>query len=157
MQFAELIKQHSSANTFSVALAEDDPDDVYLFRRALCAVDSRIHLTVFNDGEEALDGLRKSLILNEALPNIIFLDLKMPRQDGKVLLRHIKASPGLRCVPVVVMSTSDAEVDIAESYAFGANSYIVKPSTFDQMILTLQKIKRYWFETVQLCDKQHLY
>lgn len=136
--------------SFTVFLAEDDPDDVYLFQSALAEVDRAIRLQHFCDGEQAFDYLRKALILNQPLPNIIVIDLHMPKQDGKMLLRQIKSSPGLRQIPVVVMSDSHCEVDIADSYAFGANSYIIKPAKFDQMIHILEKIKHYWFETVQL-------
>ncbi len=133
-----------------VLLAEDDPDDIYLFRSALENVAPSVRLEHFKDGNDALDHLRKALIQHATLPDLIFIDLCMPNQDGKSLLRQIKAAPGLRCVPVVILSTSHAKSDITDCYAFGANSYIVKPDCYDKMITILHNITQYWFKTVQL-------
>jgi len=83
-------------------------------------------------------------------PGVILLDLNMPRKDGREALREIKADPKLRNIPIVVMSTSKAEADIAQSYEFGANSFITKPVTFDGLVDVVRSLGKYWFEIVEL-------
>lgn len=86
-------------------------------------------------------------------PNLILLDLNMPRKDGREALKEIKANPELRKIPVVVMATSKAEEDILHTYNLGVNSYISKPTTFESMVETMNTLGHYWFDMVQLPDR----
>jgi CheY-like chemotaxis protein len=106
------------------------------------------------DGEELMDYLhgRGQYVGTQAKPrpNLILLDLNMPRKDGREALKEIKSCPELRNIPVVVLTTSKAEEDILRTYDLGVNSFIVKPVTFDGMVEVLKTIGKYWFEIVEL-------
>ena len=134
--------------------AEDDEDDREMIRDAFDALDVGHELTFVADGAELLDVLRPPRCLpatsNRVRPALILLDLNMPRVDGREALREIKADPELRHIPVIVMTTSQAEADITASYGLGANSYIVKPVTFDELISVMRGLERYWLHLVQL-------
>jgi CheY-like chemotaxis protein len=138
----------------NILLADDDPDDRMLVRDALQESRSPHQLTCVEDGEELLDYLRHrgaySSVDESAPPYIILLDLNMPRKDGRETLREIKADPHLRRIPVVILTTSQAEEDIARSYDLGASSFIIKPSDFATLVRLVQTINQYWFETVRL-------
>jgi CheY-like chemotaxis protein len=135
-------------------MADDDPEDCMLAREALeeCKVPNRL-LTVA-DGEELLDYLhRRGSYADPASsprPGLILLDLNMPRMDGREALALIKADPGLRRIPTVVMTTSKSEEDVEHSYDLGANSYITKPVTFEAMVNVIQALTEYWFSIVEL-------
>jgi two-component system, response regulator len=138
----------------NILLADDDPDDRMLVRDALQESRSPHQLTCVEDGEELLDYLRHrgpySSVEESTRPYIILLDLNMPRKDGRETLREIKADPQLRRIPVVILTTSQAEEDIARSYDLGANSFIIKPSDFATLVRLVQTINQYWYETVRL-------
>lgn len=131
-----------------ILLVEDNPDDVVLTQRALSKSNILNELIVAKDGVEALDYLfgtgkfegRDTSIL----PQVILLDLKMPRMDGLELLQHIRKDERTRLLPVVVLTTSNEEVDRIESYKLGANSYIRKPVDFEQFVDAVQKLELYW-------------
>lgn len=138
----------------TILLAEDDVDDQTLIKRAF----SRSHLVnsvrVVENGEELMDYLNQRGAYSdpEAAPRpiLILLDLNMPLKSGREALREIKADPDLRSIPVVVLTTSAAEADILESYTTGANAYITKPVTFDDLVHAVQALDRFWFEIVTL-------
>ncbi len=88
--------------------------------------------------------------LGRPCPSLILLDLNMPCKDGREALREIKADPRLRCIPVVVLTTSNAEEDILRSYDLGASGFIIKPMTFDGLVETVKAMGRYWFQIVEL-------
>jgi CheY-like chemotaxis protein len=138
----------------TILMADDDADDRRLTRDAF--EDSRLanDLRFVENGEELLDYLRhKGKYTDEKLaprPGLILLDLNMPRKDGRVALKEMKADPDLRQIPVTVLTTSKADEDIFRSYDLGVNSYIVKPVTFEALVDILQTLEKYWFEIVEL-------
>jgi CheY-like chemotaxis protein len=137
----------------TILIAEDDPDDQLLTREAL--QESRISNTVcfVNDGQELLDYLRQAgLYAAEppSRPDLILLDLNMPRKDGREALAEIKADPALRSIPVIILTTSKADEEIQRAYDLGANSYIVKPVTFDGLVGAVRVLAQYWFSIVRL-------
>jgi len=138
----------------TILCAEDDADDRMLMRDAL--EESRLgdRLLFVEDGEELMAYLRRQGQWTDATlsprPGLILLDLNMPRKDGREALREIKQDERLRLIPVVVLTTSSAEADILNSYGIGANSYIVKPVTFDGLVGVMRALGRYWSSTVAL-------
>jgi CheY-like chemotaxis protein len=135
----------------TILLVDDDADDRFLTQEALR--ESRLANVVHEavDGDDALAFLRREGKHGDApRPGIVLLDLNMPRKDGRETLAEIKADPDLRSIPVVVLTTSKAEADIARSYDLGANSYITKPVGFDSFAEIMRELSRYWFEIVEL-------
>jgi len=135
-------------------LAEDDRGDQELTRRALEQSRIRNDLYIVEDGEEALDYLlrrgRYEDPASSPKPDLMLLDLNMPKMDGKQLLKQMRADPNLRRIPVVALTTSQQESDIIRTYDLGANSYIVKPVDMDQFINAIKILKDYWFQIVVL-------
>jgi len=134
-----------------VLLVEDNPGDVRLTREAL--KDSRIvnNLSVVHDGVEALRYLRREGPYAQATrPQMVLLDLNLPKKDGREVLKEIKGDPSLRTIPVVILTSSEAERDIASVYALGANCYITKPVDLDQFITVVRLIEDFWFGIVKL-------
>ena len=111
------------------------------------------------DGEELLDYLRRrgkyADPKESPRPGLVLLDLNMPRKDGREALREIKSDPKLRDIPVVVLTTSKAEEDIARSYNLGVNSYITKPVKFSALVEVMKALGKYWFEIVELPGPRH--
>lgn len=126
-----------------ILLVEDSDDDVRLTRRALHRAGIANELAVVGDGVAALAYLRASAAQG-TLPALMLLDLKLPKLDGLGVLRAIRAEPQLRCQPVVVLTTSEEQRDIVESYALGANSYVRKPVDFEQFATAIQQLGLYW-------------
>ncbi|NOT63068.1 MAG: response regulator [Acidobacteria bacterium] len=136
-----------------ILMADDDPDDCLLTQRALSASRVINEVRFVGDGEELMDYLLKRGAYAEAdapRPNLILLDLNMPRKDGREALREIKQHHSLHCIPVVVMTTSKEEEDIVRSYDLGANSFITKPVTFDRLVELMSVLGTYWVEIVEL-------
>jgi len=133
-------------------MADDDEDDQLLLREAFRKVGPSGDLRVVNDGEELLTCLRHTVEEGGAacLPDLILLDLNMPRKDGRETLRELKADPALRSIPVVIFTTSAAADDITTSYDLGGNSYIRKPDSFAGLVEVVRMLDRYWFDTVRL-------
>jgi two-component system response regulator len=134
-----------------ILMADDDEDDRLLARDALA--ESRVHndLRFVEDGVELLRYLRHEGEYADAPhPGVVLLDLNMPRMDGREALEAIKADPKLRRIPVVVMTTSQAEEDILRSYELGASSFITKPITFEGLVNVMKALGRYWIEIVEL-------
>jgi two-component system response regulator len=134
----------------AVLYAEDDPDDRLLAEIAHRESGAVNPLVFVANGEEALDYLRRSGTdvdgSDRPTPGIVLLDLNMPGIDGRETLRIIRADPRLKRIPVVILTTSAAEDDIALSYDAGANSYIVKPSAFGSLVDLFRLLCAYWFE-----------
>jgi CheY-like chemotaxis protein len=141
----------------TVLYAEDDPDDRLLAKMAHRESGAVNPLVFVDDGEEALEYLHRSGRhadrADAPQPGIILLDLNMPGIDGRETLRIIKADPELRRSPVVILTTSAAESDIAASYDAGANSYIVKPSAFASLVQVFDDLCSYWFEMGSLAQE----
>jgi CheY-like chemotaxis protein len=138
-------------------MADDDPDDRLLIREAF--EESLIHNSIYfvEDGVELMDFLRNQDKYSDPLlahsPDLILLDLNMPRKDGREALAEIKKDPQLRHIPVVVLTTSKAEEDIMRSYDIGAASYITKPVTFDGLVEAIRGLGQYWVQIVRLPSK----
>jgi CheY-like chemotaxis protein len=128
-----------------ILLVEDDPADAELTQRALRRnrLVNKIHWV--KDGQEALDYMFAPG--TGPLPKLVLLDLKMPKVDGMEVLRKLKAAPATALVPVVIMTSSNEEKDVIESYNLGANSYIVKPVNFESFLDTVAKVGLYWMLT----------
>lgn len=133
---------------------EDDPGDQELTRRALQNERSRADLRIVDDGEEALLYLRREERFSgpscAPRPDLILLDLNMPRMNGRELLQILKKDPDLGRIPVVVLTTSEQETDILRSYDLGCNSYIKKPVDMKQFVSAVQQFGNYWFDVVTL-------
>ncbi len=128
-----------------VLLVEDNPDHVELILKALRDNNVLNEVHVATDGEEALDFLyQRGDHADAARPGLILLDIKLPRVDGIEVLRQIKTDAKLKSIPVVMLTTSAGEREIAESYNYGANSYIVKPVGFEQFVKAIKELKLYW-------------
>jgi len=138
----------------SILMAEDDEDDRQMAKEALQESRLANHLRFVFDGEELMDYLyhrgRYADPASSPRPGLILLDLNMPRKDGREALREIKSDPELRRIPVVVLTTSDAEEDIIRSYDLGVNSFIKKPVTFSGMVEIMKALGNYWFQIVEL-------
>lgn len=137
-----------------ILLVDDDPGDQELTRRALEEDVVRVDLRVASDGEEALDYLLRrgdyAGALDAPRPDLILLDLNMPRMNGREVLEVLKKSPDLCRIPVVILTTSKQEADIVTTYDLGCNSYVQKPVDIDQFIHVVRKMGNYWFEVVTL-------
>jgi len=137
-----------------ILLVEDNPRDVQLAEEALKESKLHVELSVTNDGEEALKYLYKKEEYAEArTPDLILLDLNLPKVDGREVLKEVKSDPSLKSIPVVVLTTSTAEEDILKSYNLHANCYITKPVDFDKFIEVVQYIHEFWFTIVKLPPK----
>lgn len=134
-----------------ILLVEDSPADVRLTIEALRDAKVRNNLHVAADGEEALAFLRREGPHADAVrPDLILLDLNLPKKDGREVLEEVKADPQLRRIPVVVLTTSEAEQDILRSYDLHANCYITKPVDLDQFITVVRSIEDFWLTIVKL-------
>ncbi len=134
-----------------ILLVEDNPGDVRLTREAL--KDSRVinELTVVNDGVEALEYLhRQGAHAHASRPDLILLDLNLPRKDGREVLAEIKSDQKLQQIPVVVLTTSSAEKDVLQSSELAANAYVTKPIEFDEFAEAILSIQTFWFSIVTL-------
>lgn len=137
----------------NILLVEDNPGDVRLTQEALkeSNFSHPLQLKVVPDGEEAILFLsRKGKYADEEIPDIIFLDLNLPKKDGREVLAEIKENPQLKMIPVVVLTTSEAEQDIIKSYQLHANCYITKPVDINQFIEVVKSIENFWFNVVKL-------
>ncbi len=137
-----------------ILLAEDDPDDRYLISEAIDENQLNVQLHIVEDGEELLDFLlQRGKYANRAefpLPELILLDLNMPRMDGREALEAIKNHPDLRRIPVVVLTTSRAEEDVLRTYDIGISGYIPKPVTFTGLLEVMNAIGIYWLNAARL-------
>ncbi len=134
-----------------ILLVEDNPGDVRLTREALTEGKVNNNLYVAKDGVEALDFLLRQGEFSDAVqPDLILLDLNLPRMDGRELLARIKNEPDLRRIPVVILTTSKAEADIVKTYDLHANCYITKPVDLEQFIVVVQSIESFWMTIVKL-------
>jgi CheY-like chemotaxis protein len=138
----------------TILMADDDAEDCLLVRDALGEAGQTHDLRFVRDGEELFDYLRHcgeyENYSSAPRPDLILLDLKMPRKDGREALKELKADPQLRQIPVVVLTTSTIEEDIAFTYDMGVNSFITKPTTFRQWVEIVSILSKYWFEIVEL-------
>ena len=138
----------------TLLLADDDPDDRLLVEEAVEEGGLGIELRSVEDGEELVSYLlRRGRYADPSVsphPALILLDLKMPRKDGHRALKEIKDNPELRRIPIVVLTTSKAEEDVARAYDSGANSFVVKPTDFGTLVEVMKTMEGYWAKTVTL-------
>lgn len=134
-----------------VLLVEDDPGDILLTKEAFEDNKVRNNLQVVSDGEEAIAFLRRQGPYAQApRPDLVLLDLNLPRKDGREVLQEVKADPDLRSIPIVVLTTSEADEDILRSYRLHANAYVTKPVDFDQFIRVVRQIDDFFVTVVKL-------
>lgn len=136
-----------------IVLAEDDPDDRLLLEQAFVNTGATSRRVFVEDGEDLMEfllGQGRHEGRPDRRPDLILLDLNMPRMDGREALAQIRADPALRRIPVVILSTSSEEQDIEETYGLGANGFITKPITFDALVRVVRTLHEYWFHTVTL-------
>lgn len=134
-----------------ILLVEDSPTDILLAREALDHAKVLNNLYVVNDGVEAMDYLhRRGEYENAVRPDLVLLDLNLPRKDGRAVLQEIKSDDNLKRLPVVVLTTSKAEEDIHRAYGSHANCYITKPVDFEQFADVVKAIETFWFTIVEL-------
>jgi chemotaxis family two-component system response regulator Rcp1 len=140
----------TEAIEFEVLLVEDNPADVRLTVEAFSEAGSPSHLTVARDGIEAVADLTERNRRKAPMPDMILLDLNLPRMDGREVLGQIKKTPGLKQIPVVVLTTSRADEDLLRSYELGANAFINKPADVDLFFAAMKSLAAFWFETARL-------
>ncbi len=142
---------HERVRPVEILLVEDSPTDALLAQEALEFAKIRNHVNVVTDGEEAMAFLRREGRYARApVPELILLDLNLPRKDGREVLREIKDDARLRTIPVVVLTTSRRRADVAHSYGSHANCYIAKPVDFDRFSDVVNLIETFWFSVVTL-------
>lgn len=143
-----------SGRPIEILLVEDNPGDVRLTKEALKLGKVSNHLNVAEDGEQALAFLRREGPYAQAPnPDLILLDLNLPKKNGREVLEEIKADPSLRRIPVVILTVSEAEQDILKSYNLHANCYITKPVDLDKFLTVIQSIEDFWLTMVVLPPK----
>ena len=154
----------TKAKACQILFAEDDPEDRMLVHDAWERSKPAEGLMFVSDGEELLEFLtvreRRSAThsqegeMEQRLPDLIMLDLNMPRKDGREALREIRADRSLRHLPVIVFSTSDADRDVAAAYRLGANSYVSKPDSFSGLVRVFEILKSYWLDLARLPPRE---
>lgn len=137
--------------TFHLLLVEDNPDDIFLTRRAFKDSLRVKQLSVVEDGIEALKFLRREPPFEEAeRPDLILLDLNLPKKDGREVLAEVKAEPDLLSIPVVVLTTSSSAEDVERAYALHANCYLTKPVDMHRFIDLVQQVESFWMDLAQI-------
>lgn len=141
----------SESSSLVILLVEDSPADVLMTREALEQNQLATELHVVEDGVEALEFLRRQGPFASApRPDLILLDLNLPRMDGREVLAEIKADESLRVIPLVILTTSKADEDVLRAYDSHANCYVAKPLDFDQFAHAVNSIQQFWFNVVTL-------
>ncbi len=141
----------SRVDAVSILLVEDNPADVQLTEEGLKRAKVLNRLDVVEDGEEALAFLRRQGRHGNAIrPDLIFLDLNLPKMDGRQFLAEIKADPALNHIPVVVLTSSDADEDVLKAYKLQASCYVKKPVLFQEFLKTIKLIDEFWLTVVKL-------
>ncbi|MFP5578248.1 MAG: response regulator [Acidimicrobiia bacterium] len=143
-----------TVHLMQILLVEDNAADVRLTQEALKDAKILNDLHVARDGVEAMDFLLQRAGYEEApRPDIVILDLNLPRKDGKEVLAELKSDPALRTIPVAVLTTSEAEADVLDSYDLGANCFLTKPVDLDQFLKVVQAVEEFWLGMVRLPPK----
>ncbi|MBF0319369.1 MAG: response regulator [Nitrospirae bacterium] len=140
--------KEKSVEPFHILHADDDEDDNILISDAFKETGLSANITWIKDGEKLLEYLSE-----RNHPDLILLDLNMPRKDGLEALHEIKSNPAMRPIPIIAMTTSSSKEDIQKCYTLGVNSYVKKPESFDRLLEIVNIISKYWFNTVELPEK----
>lgn len=149
--------ERRTMQTIEILLVEDNPGDQRLTREALQENKINNNISIVEDGEAAIDFLnRKGEYANAPRPDLIMLDLNLPKKNGREVLEIIKADKNLKRIPVVILTTSSADEDIAKAYDLNANCYITKPVDFEQFTNIIKKTEEFWFSIVKLPTEQNL-
>ena len=139
------------ANPINILLVEDNPADARLIKEVFKDTKTKNRLYVVKDGVEAMAFLNQELeYVDIPRPDVILLDLNLPRKDGREVLKELKEDDVLKCVPIVILTTSSAEEDIIRTYNNHANCYITKPVDFDQFLKVINSIEDFWLSVVKL-------
>jgi CheY-like chemotaxis protein len=141
-------------NKQPILIAEDDADDRYLLQTAFSEIGYPDQIDFVENGIEVMNYLDNIYTSNnmevKALPGFILLDLNMPKKDGREVLKELKQHPVFKKIPVIVFTTTKNEIEIKRCYELGANSYVVKPITFDALLKVVENIRSYWFQTASI-------
>jgi CheY-like chemotaxis protein len=137
------------ASPINILLVEDDPGDVLMTREALAESKLLNDLQVVSDGREAIDHLQATAAGTKPRPDLVLLDLNLPKVDGREVLEFIKGDTQLRRIPVVILTTSSAEEDIVRSYDLHANAYVTKPVDFEQFMNVVKKVDEFFISVVR--------
>lgn len=144
-----------TVHLMQILLVEDSAADVRLTQEALKDAKILNELHVARDGVEAMDFLeRRGDHAGAPRPDIVILDLNLPRKDGKEVLAEMKGDPDLRSIPVAVLTTSNAEIDVLESYDLGANCFLTKPVDLDQFLKVVRAVEEFWLGMVRLPERE---
>ena len=141
-------------NSQSILIAEDDADDRYLLQTAFSETGYPDKIDFVENGIEVLNYLDTNYTNNHSdektLPHFILLDLNMPKKDGREVLKELKAHPVFKKIPVIVFTTTKNEIEIKRCYELGANSYVIKPISFDALLKVVENIRSFWFQTASI-------
>jgi two-component system, chemotaxis family, response regulator Rcp1 len=149
-------REYESWKPIEILLVEDNPGDAELTREALETAKIANRLNIVDDGADAVDFLfRRGKFTDAPRPDIILLDLNLPKKDGREVLSEIKANEDLSEIPVVVLTTSQAEEDILRAYQLHANCYVTKPVDFNQFLRIISTIQEFWLSIVKLPTRAH--
>lgn len=141
----------TARRALDVLLVEDDPGDALLIQEVFEHGGLERHLTIVGDGVEAMDYLhRRGEFADATRPDLVLLDLNLPRRGGREVLAEIKSDPGLSHIPVVVLTTSSAEEDVLRAYAHHANAYVTKPLDWEKFTAAVRGVERFFTEVVRL-------
>jgi two-component system, chemotaxis family, response regulator Rcp1 len=138
--------------SLSILLVEDSPSDVRLIQEALKQSPLALQITLARDGVEAMEYLRQSEVDVVNRPDIILLDLNLPRKNGREVLAEVKAAPHLKQIPILIMTSSKADEDVRQAYSLNANCYITKPENLQDYVDVVRSIENFWFSTATLPD-----
>ncbi len=145
------MSNHSNGRLVEILLVEDNPGDVRLTKEAMKEGKIRNNLSVAVDGVEAMAFLRREGKYADApRPDVVLLDLNLPKKDGRAVLKEIKEDPDLRRIPVVILTSSKADEDVLNSYDLHANCYVTKPGDLEQFIEVVKSVEGFWFQIVKL-------
>jgi len=146
---------HRNAERLFILIAEDDADDRFLFKTAFEEKGYKDRIEFVENGIELwnhLQGIPEKSPKEKAYPSFILLDLNMPKKDGREVLREIKQHPEFRKIPVVVFTTTNSENEVKRCYELGANTYVVKPVSFDSLLKVVEEIRMYWQNAAPVTD-----
>lgn len=148
------MKKINNGSPVEILLVEDNLGDIMLVEESLKDSEIRYQLNVIKNGEEVMDYLKhRNNFTNSVVPDLILLDLNLPRKNGKEVLSEIKNDNELDAIPVIILTSSQAENDILDCYKLKANSYLNKPVGFDEFVDLIKKVELYWIATVTLPPK----